>query len=163
MPLPLEHTLKQLEDEIGFLDLPSNYIMIHQVKEDEILIRNLVNLKNVYDALVWLKNNNELYHDIKIPQTHELLFSSLSNKQAHVSSQSSNLPFSQETVSGSDVVDHNLGKSKVCTPAAVVSASDCLCEGEGVVYLHIQCLSGFVVVTEGVCRLPLTMFLLFAG
>ena len=86
MPLPLEQTIKQLDEDIGFTDLPSNYIMTHQIKGDELLLRNLVDLNKVYKALVWLKNNNDFYKDIDIPASPELLFTNLPDQQIEVPS-----------------------------------------------------------------------------
>lgn len=74
LPLPLEQTIKQLDNDTGFLQLPSNFIMTHQIKGDEFLLRNLVDLDKVYKALVWLKYNHCEYKNIDLPERPDLLF-----------------------------------------------------------------------------------------
>ena len=55
LPLPLQRTIEQLEEETDFTKIPGNYIITHQIKNEEILMRNLVNLDHVHAALSWLK------------------------------------------------------------------------------------------------------------
>ena len=126
MPLPLEHTIKQLDEETGFSKLPNNYIMTHQIKDKELLLRNLVNLDKVYKALIWLKNNNDFYKDIDIPRS-DLLFSSPSSEQLPVSSHPSDLSASHNTGSDLEIEVHNLESSNVSalqTKLASVHSTD---------------------------------------
>ena len=112
MPLPLEQTIKQLDEDIGFSDLPSNYIMTHQIKGDELLLRNLVDINKVYRALVWLKNNNEFYKDIDLPSRPELLFTSLPDHQ--IPSYSNNLEASHDKNPNPEQIHHSFDKTNVC-------------------------------------------------
>ena len=85
LPLPLEETIKQLEEETDFAKIPAKYIITHHIKNNELLLRNIVNLDNVHAALIWLKANNQFYKDIKIP-ARQLLFSEVSEDRPSNSS-----------------------------------------------------------------------------
>ena len=95
LPMPVESTLNQINDEVG-LGLPTKHIIVTKLNQDkEFLIRNLVNINHVYEALVWLKNNNPFYKNIIIPPTPDELFSyviptSDQNKENSSSSESVN-------------------------------------------------------------------------
>ena len=115
MPLPLEHTIKQLADDVGFSKLPSNYIMTHHIKGNELLLRNLVNLDNVYEALVWLKNNNAFYSEINLPPRSDLLFTSLSSQHLPDPTHSSELASSYVTGDDVEQADNNLENLDACS------------------------------------------------
>ena len=115
MPLPLEHTIRQLADDVGFTKLPSNYIMTHHIKGNELLLRNLVNLDNVYEALVWLKNNNDFYRDIKLPPRSDLLFTSLSSQHLPDPPHSSELASSYVTGEDVEQAENNLENFDACS------------------------------------------------
>ena len=113
MPLPLQHTIKQLSEDIDFSKIPSNYIMTHQIKDNELLLRNLVNLNKVYEALVWLKNNNDFYKHIDIPARPDLLFTSLPSEQIQVPSHPSEMASSHLTDSDNEENVVNNGKDQI--------------------------------------------------
>ena len=51
------------------------YILVCNVPtKAKIVLEKLVDLKKVYKALSWLKENNVLYSEIKLPQNHKNLW-----------------------------------------------------------------------------------------
>ena len=114
MPLPLEQTIKQLEEETDFTKIPANYIITHHIKEnDELILRNLVDLDKVYEALVWLKKYNDSYKHIKIPINRELLFSSVLSKESSVPTHTTDSTLSCNNDSGLDQAGHDLRSSNI--------------------------------------------------
>ena len=108
IPLPLEQTIKQLQQETDFTKIPAKYIITHHIKNDELLLRNLVNLDNVHAALMWLKKNNPIYKEINIPTRPESLFSSVLSKE------SSDLLSSGDNESDLDSGSQTLNSSNAC-------------------------------------------------
>ena len=113
LPLPLEQTIKQLEEETDFTKIPDNYIITHQIKNDELLLRNLVSLDNVHAALCWLKENNPFYKDINIPPK-QLLFSDVSTVQSPIQKITCDLSSSDENDSDMDIESCKLDSANVC-------------------------------------------------
>ena len=112
MPLPLEQTIKQLDEDTDFTKIPANYIMTHHIKDDELLLRNLVNLDKVYAALAWLKNKNPFYRDINLPNRPELLFTSVMREKSPVPTHTCELASSSD-----DDTDLELAASKSGNPS----------------------------------------------
>ena len=102
LPLPLEQTLKQLEEETDFTKIPGQYIITHHIKDNQILLRNLVDIDKVYDALCWLKENNPFYKDIIIPPR-QLLFSDVSNELPPIPTNTCDLQSTGENNSNLDL------------------------------------------------------------
>ena len=142
MPLPLQHTIKQLDNETGFSILPTNYIMTHQIKGDELVLRNLVDIDKVYAALLWLKQHNDFYKDIDIPARPDLLFSTISTDQFPVPSHQRDLQSSHEADSDIQPEVHNLQSSDVCPLPTNVFSTDA--------NLEVQ-----VTQTSRLCPLPI--------
>ena len=98
IPLPLEQTIKQLEEETDFTKIPANYIITHHIKNDELLLRSLINLENVHKALLWLKENNNFYKDINIPSKPSL-FSDQLSEQSDIHADSNDQNFTEGVLS----------------------------------------------------------------
>ena len=113
IPLPLEQTIKQLEREIDFTKIPANYIITHHIKNDELLLRNLVNLDNVHAALCWLKEHNPIYKDIDIPPR-PLLFSEVLSEEAPIPTNSCEMSSSDESNSDMDLAQYKLDGTNIC-------------------------------------------------
>jgi len=49
------------------------YILVRGIptKKSKIIWEEMVNIKKVFDALIWLKRNNPLYNHIILPDTHD--------------------------------------------------------------------------------------------
>ena len=95
IPLPLQQTIKQLEKETDFTQIPANYIIMQHIKDNELLMRNLVDLPRVHKALAWLKKNNPIYEDIIIPPR-QLLFSDVLPVEYPISSNTCDLTYLDE-------------------------------------------------------------------
>lgn len=66
-PLPLSETIKQLEEAAA--NAPSMHILVNSVAtKNPIIWQAVVNLTKVREALFWLKNNNEIYKNIKLDE-----------------------------------------------------------------------------------------------
>ena len=77
LPLPLEENLKKICPSTEPLNQNHElYILVRGVPtKSKIVWEKLVDLKKVWNALVWLKANNPLYSEIVLPQSHDLLLS----------------------------------------------------------------------------------------
>jgi len=48
------------------------YILVRNIPtKSKIIWEEIVNIKKVFDALIWLKHNNPLYNNIMLPETHD--------------------------------------------------------------------------------------------
>lgn len=74
MPLPFENSLKKLPNpaEAILKDQDLTVVVRGIFNNKKHVWQSLVDVKKIYEALVWLKNNNPLYVDINIPHV-ELL------------------------------------------------------------------------------------------
>ena len=113
IPLPLEQTLKQLEEETDFTKIPGQYIITHHIKDNQFLLRNLVDLDKVYDALCWLKEYNPFYKDINIPPR-QSLFSDVSSDLQPTPTNTCNVPSSDENNSDLDLPTRKLHDTNLC-------------------------------------------------
>jgi len=70
LPLPLQETWKKLcTDPININH--ELYILIRNIStKSKIICEEIVNVKKVFDALIWLKHNT-LYSNIILPETHD--------------------------------------------------------------------------------------------
>lgn len=79
LPLPLEKTLAKLPTPQQAL-IPNQdlYVLVRaQPTNQKQVWQSFVNVKNIYEALQWLKVNNHLYTDIVLPSTPEALLDEL--------------------------------------------------------------------------------------
>ena len=68
---------------------------MQHIKDNELLMRNLVDLPRVHKALAWLKKNNPIYEDIIIPPR-QLLFSDVLPVEYPISSNTCDLTYLDE-------------------------------------------------------------------
>jgi hypothetical protein len=82
LPLPMEETLKKLcpsEDPIN-LNHELYIITVRGVPtKSKVIWEELVDVKKVFKALSWLKANNPLYSEIKLPESADVLLDKLRN------------------------------------------------------------------------------------
>ena len=76
LPLPIEETLKTLcEENESFNNIFSEFYIrvrtVPSVKKN--VFENLVDIKKIFEALLWLQHNNPCYKNIRLPLTHEEL------------------------------------------------------------------------------------------
>jgi len=68
LPLPLEETLKKLPIPNQAIIEHELYILVRSIPtKNKKIWQSLVNIQQVYNALLWIKGNNILYKDIFIP------------------------------------------------------------------------------------------------
>lgn len=68
LPLPLENTLSKLPHPTDPINLSDFFILLRGMpSKKNIIWEDIVNTKNVFDALTLLKMENHLYKDIKMP------------------------------------------------------------------------------------------------
>jgi len=77
LPLPLQETLKKIcFDTDPIVKNFEIYILIRGIPTNsKIIWEEMVNIKKVFDALTWLKQNNPLYKHIILPDTYNGLYS----------------------------------------------------------------------------------------
>ncbi|XP_036140477.1 uncharacterized protein LOC118644866 [Monomorium pharaonis] len=78
LPLPLEQTMNKICSKTDAINKNNMelYILVRGIPtKAKIIWEEMVNLKKVFDALVWLKHNNHLYKHIILPDTCDRLCS----------------------------------------------------------------------------------------
>ena len=78
LPIPIQNTIDELQSDLSnnrLLDVDKHLIIYNKRNSNkEIIFKNLVNVHNIKDALIWLKSHNRHYAHISIPSDpHELL------------------------------------------------------------------------------------------
>lgn len=75
LPLPLQETLYKLCSITDPIDMnPEFYILIRSIPtKSKIIWKEIVDVKKVFDALMWLKRNNALYSHIILPNNYSEL------------------------------------------------------------------------------------------
>ena len=78
LPIPIQNTINELESSLSnnkLLDVNKHLIIYNKRNcNKETVFKNLVNVHNIKDALIWLKSHNHHYAHISIPSNpHELL------------------------------------------------------------------------------------------
>ena len=78
LPIPIQDTIDELESNLAnnrLLDINKHLIIYNKRNSNkETVFKNLVNVHNIKDALIWLKLHNRHYAHISIPaDPHELL------------------------------------------------------------------------------------------
>ena len=78
LPIPIQNTIDELESNLAnnrLLDINKHLIIYNKRNSSkETVFKNLVNVHNIKDALIWLKTHNRHYAHISIPSDpHELL------------------------------------------------------------------------------------------
>jgi len=82
LPLPMQETLNKLCSNTDPININHKlFILIRSIPiKSKIIWEEMVNVKKVFDALIWLKNNNSFYSEIILPDIHdELCFEKLNN------------------------------------------------------------------------------------
>jgi len=81
LPLPLNETLKKICPSTEPINLNHElHILIRGIPtKANIIWEKLVDIKKVWTALIWLKQNNPIYLDIILPSPENLLHSELQN------------------------------------------------------------------------------------
>ena len=71
LPLPIQETLNKLSSETDAININHElYIVVRGIPtKSKIIWEEIVNIKKIFDALMWLKNNNPLYSKIILPNT----------------------------------------------------------------------------------------------
>jgi len=80
--LPMQETLNKLCSNTDPININHElFILVRGIPtKSKIIWEEMVNVKKVFDALIWLKNNNSFYSEIILPDTHdELCFEKLNN------------------------------------------------------------------------------------
>lgn len=79
LPMPLQKTLEKLpRPDQAIIPNQDLYILVRgQPTKQRQVWQSFVNVKNIYEALEWLKINNSLYKDIVLPRTPEELLDEL--------------------------------------------------------------------------------------
>ena len=78
LPIPIQNTIDELVSNLAnnrLLDINKHLIIYNKRNSNkETVFKNLVNVHNIKDALIWLKSHNRHYAHIFIPaDPHELL------------------------------------------------------------------------------------------
>jgi len=75
LPLPLQETLKKLCLDTDPINVNNElYILVRSIpNKSKIIWEEMVNVKKVFDVLIWLKDNNSLYSNIILPNDHNKL------------------------------------------------------------------------------------------
>ena len=78
LPIPIQNTIDELESNLAnnrLLDINKHLIIYNKRNSNkETVFKNLVNVHNIKDALIWLRLHNHHYAHISIPaDPHELL------------------------------------------------------------------------------------------
>jgi hypothetical protein len=85
LPLPIQETLNKLCSNTDAINVNHElFILVRGIPtKSKIIWEEMVNVKKVFDALMWLKNNNPFYYEIILPNTHnELCLEKLNNNLA---------------------------------------------------------------------------------
>ncbi|XP_066585898.1 uncharacterized protein [Prorops nasuta] len=77
LPLPTEETLKKICPSKNPINLNHElYIMVREIPtKSKVVWENLVDIKKVWNALLWLKDNNPIYKEIILPESPRKLLS----------------------------------------------------------------------------------------
>ena len=86
LPLPIEETLKKICASTDVINQNHElYILVRGATKSKVIWENLVDVKKVYDVLIWLKEHNPLYAQIQLPNSHKnLLTEKLCNTDIHI-------------------------------------------------------------------------------
>jgi len=87
LPLPLQQTLNKICSDIDPININYElYFIIRNIPtKSKIIWEDLVDIKKVFEALIWLKNNNFLYSHIILPNTHDkLCLEKLNNPEFYI-------------------------------------------------------------------------------
>ncbi|KAK0169417.1 hypothetical protein PV327_011582, partial [Microctonus hyperodae] len=77
--------------------------------KSKVIWEEMVDLKKIFDALMWLKDNNHLYSHIKLPETHsDLCLEKLDELQFQVQEIEESVPELNENVAPVNIHDEDM-------------------------------------------------------
>lgn len=83
LPLPIEETLKKLPNSDDTILNNELFILVRSIPSTKKKIwENLVDVNKIYNALIWLKENNHLYSNIII-SNYETFENNFQNMEVH--------------------------------------------------------------------------------